>query len=73
MMYGWDYTGAGGWFMLVAIALIAVAVIASVWLIVHRPTTQSTPRSPAEDILRERFARGEITQEQFEAARKALS
>lgn len=72
MMYGWDYAGAGGWFMLAAMAILAVAVIGSVWLIVHRPTTHAATRSPAEEILRERFARGEITQEQFEAAKKIL-
>jgi putative membrane protein len=72
MMYGWDYTGAGGWFMLAAVAIIAVAVISSVWLIVHRSTTHPATRSAAEDILRERFARGELTQEQYEAAKKVL-
>lgn len=72
MMYGWDYSGAGGWFMLAAMAIIAVAVIGSVWLIVHRPGAHDAARSSAEAILRERFARGEITQEQYEAAKKVL-
>ncbi|MGZ6299165.1 MAG: SHOCT domain-containing protein [Candidatus Limnocylindria bacterium] len=72
MMYGWDYAGAGGWFMLAAMAIVAVAVIASVWLIVHRPSTHTAARSAAEEILRERFARGEITREQFEEAKRIL-
>lgn len=72
MMYGWDYAGGGGWFMLAAMAIIAVAVIVSVWLIVHRPGTQAPGRSSAEEILRERFARGEISQEEYEAAKKVL-
>jgi uncharacterized membrane protein len=72
MMYGFDYSGAGGWFMLAAMAIIAVAVVGSVWLIVHRSGPQGPPRSTADELLRERFARGEITQEQFEAAKKVL-
>lgn len=72
MMYGFDYSAGGGWFMLAAMAIIAVAVVGSVWLIVHRPSTSAGPRSSAEEVLRERFARGEISQEQYEAAKKVL-
>jgi putative membrane protein len=72
MMYGFDYSAGGGWFMLAAMAIIAVAIVGSVWLIVRRPSTSSGPRSSAEEVLRERFARGEISQEQYEAAKKVL-
>lgn len=72
MMYGWDYAGAGGWVVLAGMAILAVAVVASVWLIVHRPGTEGRTRSSAEEILRERFARGEITREQFEEAKRIL-
>ena len=71
MMYGWDYSGAAGWWMVLGMAILAVAVIGSVWLIVRRPGGGSG-RSPAEEILRERFARGEITPEQFEVAKRTL-
>lgn len=72
MMYGWDPAGSGGWLMLAAMAIVAVAIVASVWLVVHRPGTDGKPRSSAEEILRERFARGEITREQFEEAKRIL-
>lgn len=72
MMYGWDPTGAGGWLMLAGMAILAVAVVASVWLIVNRPGTEGRTRSSAEEILRERFARGEISREQFEEAKRIL-
>lgn len=72
MMYGWDYAGAGGWLMLAGMAILALVILGSVWLIVHRPATQGPSRSSAEEILRQRFARGEISQEQFEAAKKIL-
>jgi putative membrane protein len=57
-----------GWiWMLVWIS----ALVFMVWLIVRNPGG----RSPAEDamtILRARFARGEISQDEFERARGAL-
>jgi putative membrane protein len=71
MMYGWDY-GAGGWWMVVAMAIVAIVIVASVWLVVYRQGPGRGARSSAEEILRERFARGEITREQFEDAKAAL-
>ena len=71
-MYGYDMNGAGGWWMVATMAIIALAVLGSVWLIVHRPGAAGTTRSGADEILRERFARGEITPEQFDEARKRL-
>jgi putative membrane protein len=75
MMYGTDFNGAGGWWMLAAMAIVAVAVVVSVWLVVHRPGVgmPSGSRSSAEEILRERFARGEISGEQFDEAKKRLA
>ncbi len=75
MMYGTDFNGAGGWWMLAAMAIVAVAIIVSVWLVVHRPGvgTPSPSRSLAEELLRERLARGEISGEQFDEAKKRLS
>ncbi len=72
MMFGWDVAGTNGWLMLAAMAIIAGTVILSVWLIVHRPGQSTTSRTSAEDLLRERFARGEITREQFEDAKRVL-
>ena len=73
MMYGYDLNGAGGWWMVAAMAIVAVAVIASVWLIVHRPVAAGSHRSSAEETLRERYARGELTGEQFDEAKKRLA
>ncbi len=72
MMDGYDLTGAGGWWMVATMAIIALTVIGSIWLIVHRPGAAGGTHSGATEILRERFARGEITGEQFDEAKKRL-
>jgi putative membrane protein len=67
MMAGWDMTLAGWLWMFIWIG----ALLVMVWLIVRRPED----RPGAEDamaILRSRFARGEISQDEFERARSAL-
>lgn len=60
--------GPWGWiWMLVWI----VALLFMVWLIVRSPT-EPTATEDAMAILRARFARGEISQEEFERACAAL-
>jgi uncharacterized membrane protein len=72
MMYGYDVAGLGGWWMLAGMAIFAFVVLGSVWLIVRRPTSSGSTRSTAEEILRERFARGELSGEQFAEAKRQL-
>jgi putative membrane protein len=63
-MMGW---GLDGW---IAMAVWVAALLVMVWLIA-RP--QSRPsEADAMDILRARFARGEISKEEFEQARSVL-
>jgi putative membrane protein len=60
--------GPLGWiWMLVWIAVLVVMV----WLIVRSPTGPAAAED-AMAILRARFARGEINQEEFERARASL-
>lgn len=60
--------GPWGWiWMLVWIA----ALLFMVWLLVRAPATHSTAED-AMTILRARFARGEISQAEFEQAKNAL-
>jgi putative membrane protein len=66
MMDGWGMT-LGGWVWMVAwIAALTVMV----WLIVHR--SDDRPRDDAMAILRARFARGELSQQEYEQARDTL-
>jgi len=41
--------------------------------VVQPPRVTPPPHSSVEDILRERFARGEMTADQFDEAKKRLS
>ena len=60
--------GPAGWiWMLVWIA----ALLVMVWLIVRRPEGPSTTED-ARSILRARFARGEISETEFERASTVL-
>lgn len=49
---------------------VLVAAGAGVWWLIRQP--RSAPRDSALEILRERYARGEISREEFEARRRDL-
>lgn len=67
--YGWDM-GIGGWLWM-GVGLIVVVVL--VWVFVAALNDRN--RRPADDaaqILRSRFARGEITEAEYEQAKRLL-
>jgi putative membrane protein len=75
MMWGWGWSGMifGPVFMIVVLALvIAVAVLLVRWLGGSWPPPQPPPGRTPLDILKERFARGEIDKEEFEERRRVL-
>jgi len=66
---GWDM-GLGGWLWMILGVVLLIAVIWAVMAMIPgggRPTADD----PAQ-ILKTRFARGEISQEQYEQARRLL-
>jgi putative membrane protein len=76
MMYGWGPQGWGvGMWIVMAIAMVIFwaivifGIVALVRYLGHSHDASSTPTSDPEAILRERFARGEVDEEQF---RKSL-
>lgn len=64
----------GGWMMIVWVVIIAL-IVWGVVALVRRSTSMSEmpPKSNPLDIARERYAKGEITKEEFEDIRKNLS
>ncbi len=71
MMDGWG--GAGGLWMLMGVVVVAVTVLVGVWLIVRSNREPRSPSATPLEILRERYARGEITKEEFETAKRTLA
>lgn len=75
MMWSWGWYGMifGPLFMIFFFALaIAVVVLIVRWLAGPWPSHQPPPSRTPLDILKERFARGEIDKEEFEERRRIL-
>ena len=76
-MMGYGYGWAGGLLMLGGLLLVIGIIVLVVWLVARtapagRPPAQDPARPTPNEILRERFARGEITAQEFEDAKKVL-
>ena len=77
-MMGYDVTGwGGGFWMLGGLLLVIGAVILVAWMVARSsragdPPALDTSRPTPSQILGERFARGEMTDQEFEQAKKAL-
>lgn len=71
--YGQD-GGALGWVgMAIFMGLLVALIVVVVWSVVRVTGQPHGPRSDTSlDILRERFARGEISQTEFEDAKRVL-
>lgn len=70
---GWTTMFLGPFFMILVLAVIvmvAVAVLRSAGMFTHGPA--HPPQRTALDILKERFARGEIDAAEFESRRRLL-
>lgn len=66
MMTGWT-VGLEGWLWMGAWVLVLAIVV---WLLVREPHRPERP--DAVELLRDRFARGEITPDEFERALRLL-
>lgn len=74
MMGNFGMMAGMGWLGMLAMALFWVGLIALIiWGLRGLVVGQSTSRGPsALEILQQRFARGEISREEFEQARQVL-
>lgn len=66
MMVGWTMS-AEAWIWMGVWALVMILVV---WILVREPH-HAAPTDPA-DILRHRFARGELSEDEFQRAMRAL-
>ena len=73
MMYWGNWSGMGWWMLLVAIFWIGV-VLLIIWGVkeLTKRGSSSNSGSSALDIARERYARGDISREEFENIKKTL-
>ena len=76
---GWGHMGSWGWIGMLMMLLFWFGVIALIVWAVSGNTARRASTSndgPREDrslsILRERFARGELTEEEYDQARRTL-
>jgi len=75
MMGGYGMGGFGFFMMIAVWLLIIVGIVFLIrWLAVSTKTAQSTPAAGETpvDILKKRYARGEIDKEEFEEKKKML-
>jgi putative membrane protein len=75
MGYGWGW--GGGFWMIGGLLLMIGVIVLVVWAVSNlsrtgRASTHDPSRPTPNEILRERFARGEISEAEFEQAKKVL-
>ncbi len=74
--HGYGHMMGGGWIFGPIMMILFVALIVAVVVLIVRwlggSATQGTKPKAAQDILEERFARGEIDKDEFEARRQVL-
>jgi putative membrane protein len=66
----WGMSGMMG-LMVLAWVLVIGAIVAGVWWVLRN--ARPSRRHDALDILRERYARGEISREEYESRRRDLA
>lgn len=71
MMMGWD--SGWGWVGAIWMLLFWATLITLIVWAVGRVTGPQSPHRHAEEILEERFARGEIDGQEFEERRRELA
>ena len=75
--YGW-HMGVGGWLLMTFVVIVALALLASVVVLIVRsvrpqpPAASGDRRSPADATLDERYARGEIDAEEYRERKNVL-
>ena len=73
--YGWGAGNMMGWFGggIIMIVFWALFIALSVWVVREFSEKNSKSSSNALDILKERYAKGEINKEEFESKKKDIA
>lgn len=73
-MMGWSHMGWGlGWIMMIVFwTLVILGIIALVKWVAIQGRVNSNDSEPALEILRRRYARGEIIEEEFKKMREKI-
>jgi len=69
-MDGWGYGSA---FMIIFWILIVALVITLIWFLVQKGSSDNTSGESALDILKKRYSRGEIDEEEYQRKKKQLN
>lgn len=79
MMMGYGFSSPLGWIgmgfgMIIHLAFTALVIMAVIWMFkaVFRGGHQSVKHSDASEILKQRYAKGEISSEEFQRIKKEL-
>jgi len=80
LMMGYGFSGPFGWLgmglgIIVHLAFTALVIMAAVWLFkaLFRSGSQNEPRTDALEILKQRYAKGEITTDEYRHMKKELA
>jgi putative membrane protein len=83
MMWGPYWQGGMGWWMIIPALFWIALLVAIIWGVVRltsgrgasggRDATQAPPGPTAEEILRQRYARGEIDARTYEEMRERIT
>ena len=75
MMMWWPFGGAMGWWMIAWMVIFWGGLIALIVWRIKKLTERdsSTPKHNPLDVARERYAKGEISTEEFEQLKKDLT
>jgi len=71
-MYGYGMYGTGGWFMGIIWIVILVLIGYGIYYFIKNKDIASGTAEPPLDILKKRYAKGEITKKEYEQIKKDL-
>lgn len=69
----WEFGTGGGWMLLMMVLFWGGTIFLIIWGVGQLTGRNQTTRNSASEILTQRYARGEITDEELESMRHTLA